>query len=46
MAQAGRIARIPQYMGTDREIAAEYGIPESLVHDIRTTQGYNGVSLS
>jgi hypothetical protein len=45
MAQAGRIANIPIWQGSDAEIAKEYGISENLVHQIRKDGSFNGVSL-
>jgi hypothetical protein len=45
MAEAVFIARIryPDY--SDAKIAADYGIDEAVVREIRTTRGYNGVNL-
>jgi hypothetical protein len=45
MAQASRIAKIPAYLGSNKEIALEYGIDENLVRQIREDGSYNGVSL-
>lgn len=45
MAQAAHIARIPDHDGSDEAIAAEYGVPVSLVHDLRSGKGYKGVNM-
>lgn len=46
MAEAARIASIPEREGTDEEIAHEYGVVPLLVRDIRVTKSFNGVNLS
>lgn len=45
MTEAAHIARIPASAGSDAAIAREYGITETLVHEIRTSKGFNGVAL-
>lgn len=45
MTQAAHIARIPGHAGSDEAIAAEYGVPASLVRDLRSGKGYKGVML-
>lgn len=45
MTQAAHIARIPRDAGSDEMVAAEYRVPVSLIRQIRSGGGYNGVNL-
>lgn len=45
MAQASHIARIPQWKGSDAEIAREYSVSEALIRQIRVEKSYHGVNL-
>ena len=46
MSEASHIARLPSYIGTDAEIAKEYGVSEELIRQIRNGEGYKGVNIT